>query len=102
VDRPSQNVEFRRRAPADIVEGPQHPMEDIMSTTSIAHSHVSYIAAAAAALAIGAGAVVISLSDDPGNTTAPAGHISQTSVQPTGPHHDFHYTTSGGRVMTGL
>jgi hypothetical protein len=72
-----------------------------MSTTSITHRPTSFVAAGVAVLAIAAGAVALSVSDDPGKSTAPAGHISQTSVQPSHPHGHFRYTTSGGRVMTG-
>jgi hypothetical protein len=73
-----------------------------MSTTSITHRPTSFVAAGAAVLAIAAGAVALSVSDNPAKTTAPAGHISQTSVQPTHPHGRFHYTGSGGHVLTDI
>jgi hypothetical protein len=75
-----------------------------MSTTSVAHRPTtSFLVAAAAALAIAAGAVVVSVADDPGRPTAPAHNPAQTHDQPTLPKgHHFDYTSSGGHVMTGL
>lgn len=75
-----------------------------MSTTSIHHRPVPFYAATAAAVAVGAlavGTVAVAVSHDAGHPGAPS-EQPRTSVQQHAPRgHEFHSTTSGGRVMLG-
>jgi hypothetical protein len=68
-----------------------------MSTHSITHGPVPFVAAAAAIAAIAASTVV---SHDSAGSEAPAKH-PQTSIN-AHPHHKWHPTTSGGHTMIGM
>jgi hypothetical protein len=75
-----------------------------MSTTSIHHRPVPFLAAAAAVAAFGAiaaGSVALAVSDHSDQPGAPGLHSQTTGEQNTPPTHHFHATTSGGHVMVG-